>query len=80
MCSAAKQLLTLAPTYLDKATKTETTPLPDKDNVKFYFLTTKGVYVGQEIMSNFENNSSKWLGLFEEANKVLTELRKTSEN
>jgi hypothetical protein len=76
--SAAKQLVTLAQTYLDKATKTDSTPLPDKDSVKFYFLTNKAIYVGQEVMSNFENNSSKWLGLFEEANKVLTELRKTS--
>jgi hypothetical protein len=76
--SVAKQLVTLAQTYLDKATKTDSTPLPDRDSVKFYFLTNKGIYVGQEVMSNFENNSSKWLGLFEEANKVLTELRKTS--
>ena len=73
--SAAKQLITVAQTYLDKAVKTETTPLPQTDNVKFYLLTNKGIYVGQEVMSNFENNSSKWLGLFQEANVVLTEAR-----
>jgi hypothetical protein len=76
--SAAKKLISLAQTYLDKAEKTDSTPLPQTDNVKFYFLTNKGIYVGQEVMANFENNSSKWLGLFEEANNVLTELRKTS--
>jgi hypothetical protein len=76
--SAAKQLIKVAQTYLDKAIKTETTPLPQTDNVKFYLLTNKGIYVGQEVMSNFENNSSKWLGLFEESNKVLTELRSVS--
>lgn len=76
--SAAKQLIKVAQTYLDKAIKTETTPLPQTDIVKFYLLTNKGVYVGQEVMSNFENNSSKWLGLFEESNKVLTELRSIS--
>lgn len=78
--SAAKQLIKVAQTYLDKAVKTETTPLPETDNVKFYLLTNKGIYVGQEVMSNFENNSSKWLGLFEESNIVLTELRKISGN
>jgi len=76
--SAAKQLIKVAQTYLDKAVKIVTTPLPQTDNVKFYLLTNKGIYVGQEAMSNFENNSSKWLGLFEQANIVLTELRKTS--
>jgi len=78
--SAAKQLIKVAQTYLDKAVKTETTPLPETNNVKFYLLTNKGIYVGQEVMSNFENNSSKWLGLFEESNIVLTELSKISGN
>ena len=77
--SAAKQFVVLAQTFLDKATKTETTPLPKENVVKFYLLTNKGVYVGQEEMKNFENNTSIWLGLFEEGNNVLTELRKTSE-
>lgn len=77
--SAAKQFVTLAQTFLDKTTKTETTPLPSTDEVKFYLLTNKGVYEGQEQMKNFENNSSTWLKLFEEGNIVLTELRKTSE-
>jgi len=77
--SVAKQFVSLAQTFLDKTTKTETTPLPATDEVKFYLLTNKGVFVGQEIMKNFENNSSTWLKLFEEGNNVLTELRKTSE-
>jgi hypothetical protein len=77
--SAAKQFVNLAQKYLGKTTKTETNPLPHQDEVKFYLLTNKGTYVGQEIMRNFENNSSSWLPLFEEANKVLTELRMTTE-
>jgi hypothetical protein len=77
--SAAKQFVSLAQTFLDKTTKTETTPLPSTNEVKFYLLTNKGVFVGQEQMKNFENNSSPWLKLFEEGNNVLTELRKTSE-
>ncbi len=77
--SAAKQFVSLAQTFLNKTTKTETTPLPSTDEVRFYLLTNKGVFVGSEQMKNFENNSSTWLKLFEEENKVLTELRKTIE-
>ncbi len=77
--SAAKQFVSLGQTYLDKTTKTETTPLPSVDEVRFYLLTNNGVFVGKEQMKNFENNSSPWLKLFEEGNNVLTELRKTSE-
>ncbi len=64
--------------YLSKTTKTETTTLPDKDGVRFYLLTNKGKFVGQEQMKNFENNSSEWLDLFEEGNKVITELHKVT--
>lgn len=78
--SAAKQFISLAQTFLDKATKTETTPLPTTNQVKFYLLTNNGIYVGQDIMNNFENKSSEWLKLFEEGNKVLTELRMTTES
>ncbi len=77
--SAAKQFVSLAQTFLDKTVETSTTPLPLTDKVKFYLLTNKGVYAGQESMKNFENNSSTWLKLFEEGNNVLTELRKISE-
>lgn len=77
--NAAQKFVSLAQTFLDKTIKTEIMPLPSTDEVKFYLLTNKGVFVGQETMNNFENNSSSWLKLFEEGNNVLTELRKTSE-
>ena len=77
--SAAKQFVALAQTFLGNATKTETQSLPGQDEVKFYLLTNKGTFVGQEVMRNFENNTSRWLPLFEEGNKVLSELRTTSE-
>lgn len=65
--------------FLTKAEKTESTPLPDKDCVRFYLLTNKGIFYSQEKMKNIENENSDWLKLFEEANKVLTELRLTTE-
>lgn len=77
--SAAKQFVSLAQAFLDKTTKTETTTLPSTDEVKFYLLTNKGVFVGQEQIKKFENNSSDWLKLFEEGNNVLTQLRLTTE-
>jgi len=77
--SAAKQFVSLAQTFIVKATKTATTPLPSNDEIKFYLLTNEGIFVGQEQMKNFQNHSSDWLKLFEAGNKVLTELRKTSE-
>lgn len=76
--SAAKQFVSLAQTFLDKTIKTETTALPATDQVKFYFLTNKGIHVGEEQLKNFENRSSEWLKLFEEGNKVIAELRITT--
>lgn len=75
---AAIAFIDKAEKYLSMTTKTETTPLPDKDGVRFYLLTNKGKFVGQEQMINFENNSSEWLDLFEEGNKVITELHKVT--
>ena len=77
--SAAKHFVSLGQSFLDKTTKTEKTTLPQTDVIKFYLLTNKGIFVGQEQMKNFENRSSTWLSLFEEANLLLTELRKTTE-
>lgn len=77
--NAAKQFVSLAQTFLDKTAKTETTSLPLTDEVKFYLLTNNGIFVGQEHIRNFENNSSSLLNLFKEGNNVLTEIRKVSE-
>ncbi|MFN8395266.1 MAG: hypothetical protein U0176_11510 [Bacteroidia bacterium] len=75
---AAKQFLQLAQTYLEKAVKATGTPLPSKNEVRFYLLTNDGIFEGKEQMRNFENGSSAWLALFEEGNKVITELREVS--
>ena len=74
---AAKEFVRTAGKYFNNAIKIDSTPLPEKDGVRFYFLTAKGKYCAQEKMINFENESSKWLDFFNEANNVITELRKT---
>ncbi|MEA5005597.1 MAG: hypothetical protein VB022_04200 [Rikenellaceae bacterium] len=76
---ASKQFVKLADKYLDKTVKTDLTPIPDKNCVRFYFLTIKGKYYAQEQMINFENRTSQWMDYFDEANKVITELRLTTE-
>jgi hypothetical protein len=76
---AAKSFVTLSQTFLDKASKTDITTLPLTDEVKFYLLTNKGHFVIEEQMTKFENSTSPWLPLFEEGNKLITELRITSE-
>lgn len=72
---AAAAFIKKADEYFSKTIKTDSTPLPGKDGVKFYFLTNKGKFVGQEEVKNFDNNSSQWLDLFEEGNKLITEIR-----
>lgn len=76
---AAKSCVSEAQKYLANTIQFETTPLPDKDCVRFYLLTNKGRFSVQEELKNFENNSSPWLPLFEEANKVISELRAIEE-
>ncbi len=76
---AVFEYLKIGQKFLDKSTKTKETPLPEKNTVNFYFLTNKGKYVGKESIPNIEGENSDWIMLFEEANKVLTELRLTTE-
>jgi hypothetical protein len=76
---ASKKFISLSQSFLERAAKTDLTSLPGADEVKFYFLTNKGVFMGKENVKNFENDASPWLPLFNEGNIVLTELRKMTE-
>jgi hypothetical protein len=76
---ASKQFVKFASNYIDKSVKADSTPIPDKNCVRFYFLTANGKYFAQEQMKNIENESSVWLDYFNEANNVISELRKTTE-
>ena len=77
--TAAKEFIDKAQQYLVKTTKIDSTPLPDKNCVRFYFMTNKGKFTAQENLENFDNKSSLWLPLFVEGNKVISELRLTQE-
>jgi hypothetical protein len=75
--ATAKAFVSIAQTYLDKMLKVDSTPLPDKNCVRFYLLTNKGKFSGQEKLENIDNNSSPWIPLFVAGNKVANELSKT---
>lgn len=72
--NAARILVKKADTVVAKAAPTMETPFPKKDGVRFYLLTNKGILYFEESMKNFENETSPWYSLFEEVNKVITEL------
>jgi hypothetical protein len=71
---ASEALIAKAGKFLSKATKTTETPLPDKDAVNFYFLTTQGIYKSQEEILKLKEQSSDWSEFFLEANKVIGEI------
>lgn len=70
----------LAQDYLNLTDKSESPSLPDPKCVRFHLLTNKGTFSSQEEVKNLEDRSSKWIKLFEEANKLLTELRLSTES
>jgi len=76
---AAKHFVATAQSYIDRSTKTDSTTVPGKDEVKFYLLTNNGVFMAKESMRNIENKSSGWLLMFTEGQNVIGELRKISE-
>ena len=65
--------------YLTYSVATKTTDLPSNDEVFFYFLTNKGTFLAKDKMANIENKKSQLTNLFDEANKVLTQLRLVSD-
>lgn len=73
--SAAQQFTAAAQAHLSHATSTTNTPLPQKNCVQFFLLTNNGKYSGTDLMTNIENKTSMWLPLFEEANRVIGEMR-----
>lgn len=76
--AAARHFVAIAQQFISRSMRTNYQPLPQADDVYFYLLTNHGIYMGQESMKNFENNSSQWLPLFEAGNEVISELRKVT--
>ena len=69
-----------AQNYLPKSKLSESTPLPDKDCIRFYLLTNKGIFFYQETVTNIKNEGSDWTKLFYLANNVITQYRMIDQN
>lgn len=73
---AAKAFLKSGKNYLEKTEKAKKTPLPEKEIIKFYLLTNKGIYSATEVSINIESNSSPWTTLYDRGSDLLAELLK----
>jgi len=73
---AAKKFVVTAQSYIDKALKTDNTPLPRKNYIGFYFLTNKGIFFADESLDKI-GNASIWTALVDAGNKVANKLIKS---
>ena len=76
---AAIEFISKSQTYLANAEATKSTDLPSDKEIFFYLLTNKGTFLTKDKMSNIESKKSQLTNLFDEANKVLTQLRLISD-
>jgi hypothetical protein len=76
---AAIDFVNMGQSYFSKMSPVDSFPLPQADNVTFYIMTNKGKYSIEEEIEKIENDRSDWTQLFYEGNKVITELRLTTE-
>jgi len=76
---AARRLVEEAQSCLGKAAKSDSTPLPGKGEVRFYLLANTGVFLGEGRTADLEGGLSEWSGVFDRANGVITEIRRTAE-
>jgi len=71
----AVAFVTAAKDYLDLAVPAATTSLPEHDGIRFYFLTNHRMYMAEEQLGRFDNNTSPLLPLFVKANEVISGMR-----
>ena len=76
--AAAQKFTSDAQNYLHLSHPAAGTSLPPKNAVQFFLLTNRGKFNMQDDMKNIENRTSALLPLFEAANNVIGEMRKTA--
>jgi hypothetical protein len=72
---ASRELVRVAEDYVDSMTLTEEFPLPNEDRLIFYVLTYSGVFKADLNHDRILNGHSKYRGLFNQANEVITQMR-----
>ena len=76
---AAIDFVMAAQHYVDRAIKVVTTELPQDGCVRFYLLTSKGLYAAQDQLLHISDATSPWVILFDKGNEVM-ELMRNSGN
>ena len=71
----ASALVVDAQSYIGRAVKVSTTDLPEKECVRFYFLTAKGIFAAQDQLPHFADGTTPLLPLFEKGNMVIECMR-----
>ena len=72
---SAMDMVSVSQTLLSKTEKTSSTAAPDKDCVKFYFLTNNGTFVHQETVANVTQPTNEWSQLYDKGQNVITQYR-----
>ena len=75
---AAQKFTGVAQGFLSVTNPAASTALPPKDHVQFFLLTNRGKFMAVDSMKNIESKTSAIYPLFEEANMVIGEMRKTA--
>lgn len=73
--NAAKSTVAMAQQYIAKAGRVTSYPLADEGCVRFYLLTSGGVFMHQVAMTDMEQHTTEWVPLFNEANDVISGYR-----
>ena len=76
---AAIDFVNVGEKYISKMDPADSFPLPKIDNARFYVLTNKGKYSIEDQMEKIENGNSVLGSFFYAGDKVITELRLTTE-
>ena len=77
--NAVLELLEFSQKMLPSASQSNTNDLPNLGMIKIYFLTTNGLFVGQDYLKNIESNASLWTEIFEKINDVVSSIREVAE-
>jgi hypothetical protein len=77
---AAKNLVTISKDYVSGMNKTQDYPLPDVGKVRFYMLTSPGIFTGEQLdEKELADGAHPLSGLFYLGREVVTALQKIDE-
>lgn len=74
---AAQNWVAMTQPFIAGCAPATTTPLPDKNAVRFYLLTNRGKFGTQVWTAQLEDNSSAWAPVFANGQKVIAALQST---